>query len=271
MTFYNFCPICNSEITQDRHMTSGSAICKCGWTDSNVTDKAQRSLEIKKAKIMVGVAICAALFYGHCLSWGSYAIEIPFVKLQQMTGTLSKTGYETLAQQCVALNKYACAKQAYIESYHQHGDTNVVQELAHLQNRLGEKQESMQTYASYFKLGGKNAEAAVEYGNLLEGSNQYEAALSQYEEAMKMHPEVLPVNATSATIRLMIKIGRYEEAYKRLLEFHESDEHAKGYLNTELTQLETKLGPAGQKQAQEQGAKANGKLSNRRRGGVASR
>ena len=243
MHVQGFCPQCNQQISSERHLT-GYAICECGWFDNSARVTADKREEKKIIATMIFSAVFMAVLYGHMLNWGSYAFKIPFVKVAQVTGLLSKDGYLELAKTCVQLNKWACAQNAYVDLYHQSGDPEGLAQLAHLQVRLSEKALAETTYATYFKVGGKNADSAIEYGQLLEDNSKFDQALSYYEKSITLRPLVLPINATTSVVRLLIKIGKYQEAYDRIVDFHASAGNAEGYLNTELAQLEPKVTPS---------------------------
>lgn len=238
---YTHCPRCGSDFKTENFATS-SAVCECGWCDSTATRSADDRLEMKKIKIMAGTAIGMLVLFGHFVSWGSYATQIPFVKAAQVAGLLSERGHVELAEACIGLNKWSCAKDAYVGAYKEAGNTAHIASLASLQARLTETKAAIATYAHYVQAGGNDAMALLKYGVLLEQDGQEAQAFAIYEKSIAADTEILPVQATTAIVRLMMKEGRYQEAYKRITEFHESAGNAKGYLNTELSQLETFLG-----------------------------
>lgn len=240
MSFHGNCPQCGTHIPQDRYET-GAAICECGWTDNSPAKRFDG--EVEKKTIMGMVVFCLALlaFYGHAMSWGSYAVAIPFVKLQQVTGTLSTQGYRDLADACIGLNKWSCARTAYLEIYTSNRDPQGLADLGHFEVRLGNTPAALSAYASYFKVGGKSGIASLEYGKVLETAGQADAAIAQYEESIKAREATLPIQATAGIVRILIKQGKYEQAYQRITDFHASAENAKGFLNTELAQLESTL------------------------------
>lgn len=248
MHVHGFCPQCNTEISRERHQT-GAPICQCGWYDRTPAIKAHQEAEKKTSAILVFFAVAITLLFGHMLNWGGYAFSIPFVKLQQITGTLSKEGYQELAKACIELNKWSCAQNAYLDLYKKTRDPEGLAGLAHFQVRLKEKDAAMKTYASYFQVGGQSGDAALEYAHLLEDSGNTQAALQYFEASIQYRPQILPVHATTAIVRMMMKQGRYDEAYQRILDFHASAGNAKGYLNTELTQLEEYMKKNGKKVA----------------------
>ena len=111
MTLHGCCPQCGSEIAYDRFI-EGQAICECGWFDPRSAHKARLKTE---RKVIVSMLISSVLLIGlftHLVSWGSFAMVIPGLKAQQLTGTLSVEGYQTLTTICTELGKYDCAKKA---------------------------------------------------------------------------------------------------------------------------------------------------------------
>ncbi len=239
MSFFGHCPRCGNQIPPERFVNNGFAVCECGWTDSTPVLRIVEKQEKKSIGIMIAMALLLIGGYAHLVSWGSYAVAIPFVKVQKMTGTLSNHGYIELAEVCTNLNKWSCAKDAYMDLYKSKRDMSGVSGLAKLHTRLGENENAMQMYAFYFQNGGKEGEAAIQYGKLLELAGRNEDAMKMYEFSIAARPGILPVEATTQIVRFMIKQGKYEEALDRITAFHESSGNAKGYLNTELQQLES--------------------------------
>ena len=241
MSFYGNCPQCGTQIPQERYI-SGSPICACGWCDQAPAQR--RDLDIEKKTIygMIAGALAMMAFYVHMVNWGSYAFKIPFVKVAQVTGMLSIEGHRELAQACITLNKWSCARNAYLDIYRSKRDVQGLADLAHLEVRLGESQAAVAAYAAYFQAGGKNGIAALEYGKVLETTGQVDQAVQYYETSIQDRPEKLPIQATAGIVRILMKKGDYEKAYQRIIAFHNSSENAKGFLNTELAQLEKQLG-----------------------------
>ena len=240
MAFTSFCPRCDNELTQHDHVT-GFAICKCGWFDTTSSKQSEEKGEKKAMIMLAGAAIAFVLGYGHMLSWGAYAVQIPVVKIQQLTGTLSASGYTELAENCIALNKWSCAKEAYRELFQKTRDVKALASLAYLQARLGESSNALSTYEVYIQSGGKDGEALLRYAHILEDAGQTDLAMKTYESAITARPDVLPVQATGAIVRMLIKQGKMEEAFNRLTEFRASAGNAKGYLNTEYSAVESAL------------------------------
>ena len=172
------------------------------------------------------------------MNWGNYALEIPFVKVAQLIGMLSPSGYTELAEVCVNLAKFDCAKGADLDMFEKTGDLRGLEALAKLQMRLGENQNALSTSARYFRSGGKSAETGLNYGRLLLASGQSEMAIQYFDFAIANSGDVLPVQATTEKVRLMIKLGKYDQALASIESFYQSAGNAKGYLNTEHTQLE---------------------------------
>lgn len=243
MAYFSTCPRCNSQlhtnVMSGNIQAGGLAVCtKCGWFESQSQAQARIKAENKTIGTMIGFAVGILLVSAHMLSWGGYAFSIPGLKIGQWTGMLSSQGYDELAQACVDLGKFACARTAMIENFQTHRTPEPLAKLARLQSRNQETQAAMVTFWSYFKSGGKDGEAAVLYGQLLEQAGQDAEALKMLELSIASRPESLPIAATGAIVRIMMKQGRYEEARERIKLFHESAGNAKGYLNTELAQIE---------------------------------
>ncbi len=241
LKFHTFCPRCALEFTAEHHST-GSLSCACGWIDTTNTEKA--SLVIEKKTIHVLLAFGAIFTAGllHVGSWGNYALSIPFTKVAQVTGMLSADGYRDLAKTCIILNKWSCAEEAYTSLATQRGVADGFAELGSLEARLNKSADAVRAYASYEKNGGHESKALLQFGKLLESANQDAEATRIYEKSIASNPMALPIQATTGIVRLMMKQGKYVEAYERIVAFHESAENAGGYLNTEAAQLQKQLG-----------------------------
>jgi tetratricopeptide (TPR) repeat protein len=241
MSFLGTCPQCSTEIPKDRYV-SGFAICECGWSDTTGLRRANKAHDKKAVRSLVAGAVILVALFAHLSTWGSYSAAIPLVKIQQLTGTLSKAGYLELGENCIALGRFECAKSAYADLFSSNGDASGLALRANLEDRLGETAAATNDYAAYFSAGGKETKAFVAYGHLLETANRNAEASTAYENAIATTGEVLPVQATTGLVRLLMKEGKYELALERIKAFHESAGNAVGYLNTELTQLESYLG-----------------------------
>jgi tetratricopeptide (TPR) repeat protein len=239
MKTYTNCPRCQNDFGSDAFKT-GSAICKCGWFDDGSSGVQQKKTEKKAVIILAAATVLLSLGYGHLMNWGGYAMSIPFVKIQEITGTLSNAGYEELAQQCIVLNKWSCAEKAYLELYTSRNDLEALAKLGSLEARLDKPEQALEFYVIYASKGGKDNRALLNYGTLLENAGKTSEAFKVFESSIAAHPEVLPVQATTAIVRMLIKDGKTDEAKARIEAFHKSAGNANGYLNTELTELTSK-------------------------------
>lgn len=256
MAHFGNCPRCNSPLHKDimsGNITAGGlAVCtKCGWYESHAQAEARTKAENQAISIMVTFAVSLLIVSAHMLSWGAHAFSIPMLKVGQWTGMLSSRGYDELAQDCIDLAKYSCARTAMIENFQIHKTPEPLAKLARLQVRLQETPAALVTFSSYFKNGGKNGEAALLFAQLLEQNGQDEEAMKMYLASIVARSEQLPIAATGGIVRILMKQGRYDEARERITTFQASAENAKGYLNTELAQIEAavKLYGRGVKQA----------------------
>ena len=186
---------------------------------------------------MVAAAFLIVVLGGYAASLGEHVVSYPFLKLRYHTGTLSKHGYDELANVSVELGKYEGAQRAHLAQFKSYGDAQALAKLGKLQLRLGENKAAASTYSVYFDRGGTDWEAAYLYGGLLDRLGKSEDALKFFELAVTQSEQRLPVLSTTAIVRLLIKQGRYKEAHARVIAFRSASDQAKGYLNTELKQL----------------------------------
>ena len=252
MAYFGNCPRCNSQlhtnVMSGDIKAGGLAVCtKCGWFESQAQAELRKRSENETITIMVTFAVSLLLVSAHMLSWGGHAFSIPMLKVGQWTGMLSARGYDELAQDCIDLGKYACARTAMIENFQVNKTPEPLAKLARLQVRLQETQAAMVTFATYFKNGGKDGDAALLYGQMLEQGGQDAEAIKMLEASIVARGNQLPIAATGAIVRIMMKQGRYDEAKTRIEQFQASAGNAKGYLNTELAQIEAAIKAYGHK------------------------
>jgi tetratricopeptide (TPR) repeat protein len=241
MNLRGLCPRCGNQLA-GTGLAMGPTICPCGWYDKTPELRADLDREKKTIFGMAAASLLMVAIFAHLVSWGSHSMSIPLIKVKQITGSMSKQDYTELAEACIGLNKFSCAQEAFNDLYRKKGDPAGLAMLAHLNLRLGDEPKAMAAYKSYFAAGGKDGAAALEYAKILEANKLHAEAFTFFEASITSRPDLLPVQATTAIVRLLIKQGRYEEAYQRILAFHQSAENANGYLNTELAQLEEHLG-----------------------------
>jgi tetratricopeptide (TPR) repeat protein len=241
-TALSICPLCGTEIKASRILRE-SVICECGWCDSSAIEKAGDQQTKFTIKVFAVVSAVLLIGYGHLLTWGSYAGTIPFLKMGEAAGWLSPSGYEKIIEACVTQNRWGCAEQAHIDLYRKTADPEVMARLGKLQFLLKENQQAANSYDTYFKIGGKNPEASLNYGQVLEQLGQNEKAEEMYRKSMADNQEKLPINATSRLVHLLLQQKNYNEARIVIDTFHESAENAKGYLNSEADEVDKILGP----------------------------
>jgi len=241
MKMHTFCPRCGTEFTS-QHQAAGHLICGCGWFDESVDELATKKIEKKTIKAMMIFGVVFVAGFCHLGSWGNRAFSIPFTKAAQIAGMLSADGYRELAKTCIDLNKWSCAEEAYLGLATKRGDVEGLAQLGSLDARLNKPVDALAAYNAYEKRGGHESMALLQFAKLLETTSQDADAFRLYEKSIQAKPEALPVQATTGIVRLLMKQGRYTEAYERILAFHESAENAKGYMNTEAAQLEKQLG-----------------------------
>lgn len=237
-----YCPMCDVEIPRDHQNSTEIVVCRCGWHDESLAGAIEVQTEKKNIRLIAFSFLSLFFVLIHFISWGSYSFSIPFVKLQKMIGTLSTEGYVDLAKTCIRLGKMDCAEDAYRSLYSTSKKVQALAELAKLQMRLGKNKDATHTFAEYVRAGGRNGDALSYYGRALESEKRFADALKVYERSIAARPKTLSVHAVSGIVRILMKNGRYSEARKRIVAFHKSSGNAKGYLNSELAQLELHLG-----------------------------
>jgi tetratricopeptide (TPR) repeat protein len=237
------CPQCSSELICD--YVTNSAICACGYSTNTPLSKVyeKRSRNLKKV-YGVGVLVVMGL-YMHIMSWGSYATQIPGLKLSTLVGTASPKTYQTIVDACVQQNKWVCVQDTYLAWYKATGDVETISKLAHFRVLLKDYVNAAKAYESYYRIGGKDPAVAIQYGLVLEKNNDLENALKYFGIAIQTSdPGKLPAQATGEIVTILIKQQKLEQARQTIMSFWDSAENAKGYFNAEFDALNKALGPA---------------------------
>lgn len=241
-SFSKNCPRCNAQLDQ-AFDSSSAAFCKCGYVDQSALENHRAHAEEKLIKIFAAITISLMLMYVHFANWGSYAFQIPFLKLGDMLGSLGPSGYHEIIDACTKQGKWPCVQSAYLGLYNKTADAEVIAELAKFQERARDQAGASRSYEFYYKVGGKNPAVALPYAKLLFALNDYDNALKYYNLSITQNPDKLAGQATGGILQIYIKQGRYVEARDLITSFWDSAENAKGYFNTEFDQLNATLGP----------------------------
>jgi tetratricopeptide (TPR) repeat protein len=216
--------------------------CVVSWLDRQAEKATLRANDRKTIKGLLAFAAVMCATYVHMVNWGGDSISIVALRIRQATSTLSARGYGDLAQACVNANNWGCADNAYTQMFKVSKDPADLNKHASFLVALKRYDDAMNVFSTYFKEGGSDGGAMLEYARLLETKSKDDDALRFYVRSVKARPELLSVNAESGIVRILMKQGKYKQALRRIQAFHESAGNAKGYLNTELEQLQRRMG-----------------------------
>ncbi len=242
MNFETTCLRCSSELIND--LESGSSGCGCGYTNNQALNQVFEKRDRQMIKVYTVVGLMVMGLYMHFMSWGSYATQIPGLKISQMLGMASPKTYQTIVDACVQQNKWSCVESTYLSWYKATGDTETIANLAHFRTLLKDAQGAVRAYESYYKIGGKNPAVAIQYGLALEKTNDLDNALKYFSLAISQSdPTKLPAQATGEIVQILIKQQKPAEAREAIVTFWASAENAKGYFNTEYDAITKILGP----------------------------
>lgn len=239
--FAQLCPRCGASLTADR-LVNGQAICACGWYAEKNQNRAERKTSRQTVLAMLSAAVVFLGIAVHLINWGPEGFSVAAIYLKRAVGGLDESGYLKLNRTCVALAKWNCAKQSYRDLYKLKAEAKYLGELAYLEQRTSEAEQATVTFERYFKAGGRDPMMLLRYARLLEAAGRDDDALNIYEAACQAQPPgVLPVQATSGLVKILIKHGQFSAARARIKAFHESASNANGYLNAEWAEVVSSL------------------------------
>ena len=223
---------------------SGTSVCSCGYTNNQALTEVFEKRDRHMIKVYTVVGLMVIGLYMHFMSWGSYATQIPFLKVSQLIGTATPKTYQTIIDACVQQNKWGCVESTYLSWYKSTGDTETIASLGKFRTQLKDLAGAAKAYESYYKIGGKNPTIAIQYGMVLEKNNDLDNALKYFSLAISQSdPAKLPAQATGEIVQILIKQQKPGEAREAIVAFWASAENAKGYFNTEYDAITKVLGP----------------------------
>jgi tetratricopeptide (TPR) repeat protein len=240
-TFATKTPFSSFTFASEAPGSPSDAYCTCGWINPKSSIRATNKAQTKTIKIMVTAAILVSLSFAHLAYWGAHSVSGPVLTVEAAMGSTASETYRELAKICIERNRWSCAREAYLNLQRLTKDGTGLIMLARLHVKLGEIQAALTTLGYYFRTGGQDGEAALQYAKLLESSGDLDSAIKYYDASVAMRPNVLPIQATTGSVRILIQQAKYEDAHNRIVEFQAGAENAKGYLNTELAQVEQAL------------------------------
>lgn len=228
-----YCAVCNEQLEGDQKV-----ICTCGWKDRIVEREMSRDRDMRTSINMTISAVGVLVLALHFIKWGEYSFSVPSLRLRQATGLLSAGGYTDLAAACFSIRQWNCVENAFEQVFLKTKDPEAIRMIASMQLRLEKNDQAAESYGRYFKAGGKDLMAHLEYAAILEVKHRINEAMVIYRNAIGLTPaSKLPVQATAGLVRLEIKMERYTRALNRITAFHALAPNAKGYLNGELEQI----------------------------------
>ncbi len=236
------CPKCGSELSQDRYI-NGNPICQCGWSHNRAAKIKETQWQHKVFKSYGVFSVVLMAFFVYALQWGGYVYKMPLIQLARVVGAITPAGLQEYIQACLALGKFDKAQEAYIELFQKTQNPEVASQLAQLQTRLGDLDGAIKTYEFYLKTGGKDATTIFHYAEILERRGDIAGATKYYQASLDAKPDVLNVSAHAGLVRILMNQKKWTEAYEYIAKFQSTSEQAKGYLNTELMQLEKQIEP----------------------------
>jgi hypothetical protein len=233
-----FCPACGASISAERHLATG-AICECGWYDTSHSYQNDQLSQKSSIAVMLFISTFMAIGFVHLSNWGGYWLTAPLLQAQRLTGTLSPSGFEQLTKICLNLGKVNCAEVVSHQKMKAAGNVESIADHASLLTRIGKIDASLPFFDMYFKNAGKNPTTAAKYAKLLEDRGQDALALQFYELSVQStQAGLLPILGTSGVVRILYKMGQYQQAFDRITTFHAMSTNAIGYLNAELALVE---------------------------------
>lgn len=238
MIIHQYCPRCQEPMVS---LSPGLQICSCGWCGSEVHKRESRKVELKIIMTMVAITIFLCTSVHHVGTWGKNSASVVFYKLKTIVAPAPQD-YRSFASICFTAHRWNCVEDAHAEEYRLSKNPEVIAMQASLKLRLQDRAAATRLYARYFEVGGHDVDAKIAYAKILEMNENPEVALKFYSEAASETPaDLLPLEATSGLVRVLIGLGRYQQAKIEILKFHDSASNAKGYLNQELNQVDRVL------------------------------
>ena len=243
MMVFGSCPVCQSEISQDR-IEQNLAICgACGWSDN----KSVKDLEQKTAKRFIFLAVMISIFligsFIQAINWNSYFIEIIPIKAKQMAGIATPVELNRIADICIDRQKPQCVEQAYSDILRR--DPTNLEVIAKYAKILVNNQKlrlASDSFARYFQEGGKDLDAAFEYAKVLGSLGDINESKRYFDYVIDAKPEIMQVTVTQRLVDMLYNAGRYKEAQQAIIKFRKRGANAIYFMEAKLKKIEAMLG-----------------------------
>lgn len=242
MQHYENCPRCGNAFSE-KHRIGQGLVCDCGWTHSGHAEAREHNNLDQTSAIII---LAAGLLIGgifHAVNWDTHFFSVIPLKVKQWTNTASIADYDRLALICEERHKHSCIEAAYtaIEKQDPRNLINLSR-LGILQAKSERWHHAAKTFAKYFKLQGRDVEAAFEYAKVLTQLKKYTQAEHYYKYVLQQRPRVLQVSVVRTYVQMLMTANRLQQAKYIILTHRKKSASANYFMSKELDDIRQRLG-----------------------------
>lgn len=243
---FGSCPVCQSQVPQDR-IEKNLIICKsCGWSDNKTAKAANKKTE--KTFILLAVFTTILLIGGfiQIVNWNSYSLEIIPIKYKQIAGIATSKDLNRIAEICMDRQKPQCVEQAYADILRNDSENlEVIAKYAKILVNNKKLRQASNSFANYFKRGGKDLNTAFAYAKVLGSLGLIDESKEYFEYVINSKPGMMQITVTQRFVDMLYNAGRYREAQQAILKFRKRGVNATYFMEAKLKKIKKMLGNRG--------------------------
>lgn len=241
MQLTSSCPRCQSFISEERRSAALVVCDSCGHVLSNSQFKMETHSEKRNLQILVGLALMMIVTLAHLGSWGSYALEIRWLQLRDLTGTASSENYEHMAVICKELKKMDCAEYAYFRQSRLMPNNRI--KLAEFQMSRHKFNEATKTLRDYVS-DKKDPSAYFTYARALGEAGKIDEAAHCYETLLDGSGKKLSQEIVDSYVKHLARAKRYEQARDVIVKVRRRFSKPRNFMESEMRILAELSHPA---------------------------
>ncbi len=217
---FGSCPVCKSDISQDRLQQQVTICNSCGWSDNQTA----KDTEHKSTKQFIFVATLVSILmiggFIQTVNWSFYSFEIIPLKVKHFAGIASTKDLHRIAEICTKRHKPQCVEQVHGDLLrNDSANLEVLEKYGAILVNNKKIKLAAQAYSNYFQHGGTGLKAAYEYAKVLGNLERTDESKEYFNYVIQSRPETMQVTVTQKYVDMLYKAGHYREAHKIILNF----------------------------------------------------
>lgn len=238
MSVLGACPVCKTQIDQER-VNSGLNICQaCGYAQNSREKEITMGLQKTYIKVVTGLSFLMVAGYIHSVNWDNHFAEIIPLKAKQTVGAASAEDLSRIAEICKEREKADCVEEALSDrTANQPGNISFLAQYGKVLSQNNKKERAVAIFSQYFANGGTELEAAYEFAKVLGDTGRYDDAIKYYRFVLDAKPGTLQITVSHNFVDMLVRAGRYELAREVIEGIRKKGENASLFMEDRLQKI----------------------------------